>query len=62
MITTERILCRWCPKTVTRFLDGVSAPVNPFFMLRSHIQEMHPEEYQRIEDYLRQEVIVKEEE
>lgn len=60
MISTERILCKFCPKFATRFLAGVSTPINPFFMLRSHIQSEHPEEYSRIEDYLRNEVIVKE--
>ena len=60
MMTTDWIICKWCPKIVTRFLAGISTPINPFFMLRAHIQSEHPEEYQRIQDYLRKEVIVKE--
>ena len=62
MITTERLICKWCPYTATRmrWTDGSFTPVNPFFLLRAHIQEAHPAEHARIEDYLRQEVIVQE--
>lgn len=60
-IKTERLVCRWCPRAKTRFLDGTKEPTNPYFIMRSHIREEHPEEHRRIEDYLSREVIVQEE-
>lgn len=60
MIATERIVCKWCAHTATRmrWTDGSFTPINPFFLLRAHIQESHHAEFSRIEDYLRKEVIV----
>jgi len=57
-LITQRLICRWCPHTITRFLDGVSTPVNPYYLMKAHIQEAHSAEHQRIEDYLTKEVIV----
>lgn len=56
---TEQILCKWCPKTVTRFYaDSTQRTDSRFFLLMSHIKEDHPTEYQRIMHYLDQEIIV----
>jgi len=60
-IKTERLVCRWCPRILTRFLDGRHAPVNPYYLMKAHIAEAHPEEHRRIEDYLGLEVIVQQE-
>ena len=59
MIHSERLICRWCPYSFTRFVDGGYTPVNPYLLMRSHIQSEHPAEYQRIEHYLSEEVIVR---
>ena len=57
---TQWLVCRWCPHTSVRFLDGVSTPTNPYYLLKGHIAEAHPEEHQRIEGSLTKEVIVRE--
>lgn len=61
---TEKILCLWCPKTVTRFFSDIAPPLpySRLFLILSHYKEDHPTEYQRIMHYLDQEVIVQEEE
>jgi hypothetical protein len=59
---TEKILCKFCPKSVTRFFaDSPPRTDSRFFLLKSHYKEDHPIEYQRIMHYLDQEVIVQEE-
>jgi hypothetical protein len=62
MIATERLVCRWCPYTAPRtyWVESPVPLVNPYFLLRAHIQEAHPAEFRRIEHYLSEEVIVQE--
>jgi hypothetical protein len=59
---TEKILCKFCPKSVIRFFaDSTPRTDSRFFLLKSHYKEDHPIEYQRIMHYLDQEIIVQEE-
>lgn len=61
---TEKILCLWCPKIVTRFYADISPPLtySRLFLILSHYQEAHPIEYARIMHALDQEFILQTEE